>query len=193
MARMPMRGAPMRGSMARMPMQRGPMLNSAFGSHRFNDGDFDRDDRFRRFNRFNDFDRNDRFRRFNRFNDFDRDDRFRRFHHHNFNDIIVFDNFGFPFFPFYYPYPYYPYGYGYQSGYDPYGYGGGYGYQGGYGNGSSVVQVQQRLARAGYYHGAIDGIMGPATRRAIRAYERDHNMRAYGVIDGQRRTTISFV
>ena len=39
MARMPMRGAPMRGSMARMPMQRGPMLNSAFGSHRFNDGD----------------------------------------------------------------------------------------------------------------------------------------------------------
>src|SRR5216684_5838961 len=80
MARMPMRGAPMRGSMARMPMQRGPMLNSAFGFNRFND--FDRNDRFRRFNRFNDFDRDDRFRRFDRFNDFD--------------DIIVFDNFGFP-------------------------------------------------------------------------------------------------
>jgi hypothetical protein len=88
MARMPMRGAPMRGSMARMPMQRGPMLNSAFGFHRFND-----------------FDRDDRFRRFNRFNDFDRDDRFRRFHHHNFNDIIVFDNFGFPFFPPFFPFP----------------------------------------------------------------------------------------
>jgi hypothetical protein len=67
--------------------------------------DFDRDDRFRRFNRFNDFDRDDRFRRFNRFNDFDRDDRFRRFHHHhNFNDIIVFDNFGFPFFPPFFPF-----------------------------------------------------------------------------------------
>jgi hypothetical protein len=76
MARMPMRGAPMRGSMARMPMQRGPMLNSAFGFHRFNDGDFDRDDRFRRFH-----------------------------HHHNFNDIIVFDNFGFPFFPRFFPFP----------------------------------------------------------------------------------------
>jgi hypothetical protein len=63
-------GAPMRGSMARMPMQRGPMRNSAFGFHRFNDGDFDRDDRFHRFH-----------------------------HHHNFNDIIVFDNFGFPVFP----------------------------------------------------------------------------------------------
>ncbi len=86
-ARMPMRGAPMRGSMARMPMQRSPMLNSAFGFHRFND--FERDDRFRRFNRFNHFDRDDRFRRFH--------------HHHNFNDIFIFDNFGFPFFPFFPP------------------------------------------------------------------------------------------
>ncbi|PYK10224.1 MAG: peptidoglycan-binding protein, partial [Verrucomicrobia bacterium] len=30
-----------------------------------------------------------------------------------------------------------------------------------------MAQLQSRLARAGYYHGAIDGIMGPATRRAI--------------------------
>jgi Putative peptidoglycan binding domain len=112
---------------------------------------------------------------------FDRDDRFGRFN--RFNDFIVFDNFGFPFFPFYYPYPYYPYGYGgygYQGGYDQYGYDA---YQGGYGNGSSVVQLQRRLARAGYYHGAIDGIMGPATRRAIRAYEGTHNQRAYGMTD----------
>jgi peptidoglycan hydrolase-like protein with peptidoglycan-binding domain len=36
-----------------------------------------------------------------------------------------------------------------------------------------VAELQSRLASAGYYHGAIDGIMGPATRRAIRAYERD--------------------
>jgi peptidoglycan hydrolase-like protein with peptidoglycan-binding domain len=35
-----------------------------------------------------------------------------------------------------------------------------------------VAELQSRLASAGYYHGAIDGIMGPATRRAIRAYER---------------------
>src|SRR5205823_7542637 len=101
--------------------------------------------------------------------DFARNDRFSRFH--RFNEIIVFDNFGFPFFPFYYPPPYYPYPYG---DYYSYGYGG-YGYQGGYGNGSSVVQLQRRLARAGYYHGPIDGIMGPQTRRAIRAYERTHN------------------
>jgi hypothetical protein len=91
MPRMGMRGAFMPRSMARMPRQRAPMRNSAFGFHRFNDSDFDRDDRFRRFHRFND-------------GDFDRDDGFRRFHHHHFNDIIVFDNFGFPFFPFF-PFP----------------------------------------------------------------------------------------
>jgi peptidoglycan hydrolase-like protein with peptidoglycan-binding domain len=37
-----------------------------------------------------------------------------------------------------------------------------------------VTELQRRLARNGYYSGAIDGIMGPATRRAIRAYARDH-------------------
>ena len=135
-----MQRAPMLGSTARMPMQRAPVPNSAFGFHRFNDGDFDRDDRFRRFNRFNN------------------------------RTFIFFDTFGFPFF---YPYPYY--------GYYPYGY---YGYNDyGYGNAYTVVEVQRRLARAGYYHGAIDGIMGPQTRRAIRAYERDHNKPTYGVID----------
>jgi hypothetical protein len=106
--------------------------------------------------------------------DNDRDDRFRRFNNRTF---IFFDAFGFPFL---YPYPYY--------GYYPYDY---YGYNDyGYGNTNTVVEVQRRLARAGYYHGAIDGIMGPQTRRAIRAYERDHNMPAYGVIDRQLLATM---
>ena len=104
--------------------------------------------------------------------DNDRDDRFRRFHNRTF---VFFDTFGFPFF---YPYPYYGY-YPYAYGYNNYGYD--YGY--------TVVEVQRRLARAGYYHGSIDGIMGPQTRRAIRAYERDHNMPAYGVIDRQLLAT----
>src|SRR5260370_14209843 len=93
--------------------------------------------------------------------DNDRDDRFRRFNNRTF---IFFDTFGFPFF---YPYPYYGY-YPYAYGYNNYGYD--YGY--------TVVEVQRRLARAGYYHGRIDGIMGPQKQRAIRAYERDHNMPA---------------
>jgi Putative peptidoglycan binding domain len=130
------------------------------------------------------------FRHFDRFDRFHRFDRFDRFHHRNFNDVIFIGDFGFPWwwgwgwgwgYPYGgygYGYPYYGYGYGGygydygQPGYGPYG---GYGY-GGYGNASHsrVAELQRRLARAGYYHGAIDGIMGPGTRRAIRAYERDH-------------------
>jgi hypothetical protein len=89
----------------------------------------------------------------------------------------------------YYSQPAYGYGYGNQGygyGNQGYGYGNsqpGYRYGNGNGNGSSVVQLQRRLARAGYYHGAIDGIMGPETRRAIRAYERSYNVRQYGMID----------
>ena len=55
-ARMPMQRAPMPGSMGRMPMHRAPMMNSALGLrrfNRFNDGDFNRNDRFRRFKHFN--------------------------------------------------------------------------------------------------------------------------------------------
>jgi putative peptidoglycan binding protein len=133
------------------------------GFRRFGDRDFDRDDRFRRFNRFND-------------GDFDRDDRFHRFNHFNhFNDFIFIGDFGFPWWWGWGWGPWWGWGggypYGYYGGYNYGGYGSGYGY--GDSSGSRVAELQRRLARAGYYHGAIDGIMGPATRRAIRAYERD--------------------
>lgn len=91
---------------------------------------------------------------------------FRRFHDRTF---IFIDAFGFPGL---YPYPnsYYPYDYYADSDYQ-------------YRGASLVAEVQRRLARAGYYHGPIDGILGPQTLRAIRAYERDNNMPAYGVLD----------
>jgi hypothetical protein len=98
--------------------------------------------------------------------------------------------FGDPYYGYGYGYPYnyysggYPYG-SYPSNYN-YGY---YGYsQPGYttyGNNSVVITVQSRLARAGYYHGPIDGVMGPATSYAIRAYERNHGLRVDGAISGQ--------
>jgi hypothetical protein len=103
-----------------------------------------------------------------------------------------------------YGYPYYSYGpsvsfgfgYPYSYGYYPYDYYGtqpySYGYYGHnrpayntYANGSIVIQVQSRLARAGYYRGAIDGVMGPRTHYAIQAYERDHGLRVDGTISGQ--------
>jgi hypothetical protein len=116
-------------------------------------------------------------------------DHFHHFHHFN-NETFVFeDTLGFPFF---FSYPFYSYPY---YGYYPYGYYG-YGASGdgayGYGNTSIVVEVQRGLARAGYYHGRIDGIVGPQTRQAIRAYEHDHNMGAYGVIDRLLFPTLGF-
>src|SRR5436189_703567 len=116
-----------------------------------------------------------------------------RHHHNNNNDVIFIGSFGFPFWGLGWGYPYgygygYPYGYGYDYDYGNYYGDAGYGNQGyGYGDssrgGSSVAQLQRRLALAGYYHGAIDGIMGPETRRAIRAYEGSRNQREYGMTD----------
>ncbi len=88
--------------------------------------------------------------------------------------------YGYPYYG-YYPYDYYGYGYGYPYGYSaPYGYdydnysepAYGYDYRDRSRGGSSVVTLQRQLAQAGYYHGAIDGIMGPETRRAMGAYQR---------------------
>lgn len=116
----------------------------------------------------------DRFRRF------DFDDRFFGFRNRNF---VFVDAFGFPFFspfawgawgypyPYPYPYPYYPYGGYYGSSYN-----GGAGYGSASNDPSQVAALQRQLARAGYYHGAIDGIFGSQTQRALRAYQRDHNM-----------------
>src|SRR5213082_500738 len=144
------------GSMPRMPMHRAPMMNSPSGFRRFGNRDFNRNDRFGRFNRFNDgrFVRNHRFHHFN-----------------HFNNVVFIGDFGFP---WWWGWGWGPWS-GWGSGY-PYGYYGGYGSGYGYGDstGSRVAELQSRLASAGYYHGAIDGIMGPATRRAIRAYEGDH-------------------
>jgi hypothetical protein len=94
-----------------------------------------------------------------------------RFHHRHFNEFVFFGDFGDPFFYPYY-YGYYPYGYGYDPYDQPV-------YQGvAAGRGSSVAEIQLRLARGGYYRGSIDGVMGPRTRYAIRAYERSNNSRA---------------
>ena len=75
--------------------------------------------------------------------------------------------------PGYYGYPYsysggYPYNYSY--------YGAGYGYAG-----STVAAVQRRLGELGYYHGVVDGAIGPRTRSAIAAFESRHGL----IVDGR--------
>lgn len=114
-----------------------------------------------------------------------------RFRHRDFDDRFFFDDFGDPF--LYYPYPYYGY---YSYSYYPYDYG--YGSYDSYNQpvyqssaryaDSLIGEVQLRLARGGYYHGAIDGVSGSETRRAIRAYEHTHALPQDGRI-GQRLLT----
>ena len=49
---------------------------------------------------------------------------------------------------------------------------------------SGVSQVQRAaLGREGFYHGAIDGSVGPATGNALRRYQRDRGLSVTGRID----------
>jgi Putative peptidoglycan binding domain len=89
--------------------------------------------------------------------------------------------------------PYSNWGYGVSSGYYPYSYGGGYPYSGynnyysyytptyGY-NASMVAAVQRRLSQLGYYHGVVDGVIGPQTRGAIAAFESRNGLAVDGSI-----------
>jgi len=84
-------------------------------------------------------------------------------------------------------------GYGRSSGYYPYSYYGGYPYSGynnyysyytptyGY-NASMVAAVQRRLGQLGYYHGVVDGVIGPQTRSAIAAFESRNGLAVDGSI-----------
>ncbi len=111
-----------------------------------------------------------------------------RYRHHYHGNYYAY--YGYPFYPYwgwdypygyYHPYGYYPYGY-YNYYYSEPAFGGN---DNGYAGASIVAQLQERLAQAGYYHGNVDGIVGPLTRRAIRAYERDHGMPVDGRLTRQ--------
>jgi len=134
------------------------------------------------------------------------------------NSWIIFD-FGFyPWWPIGYPYDYgygygydyYPSGYGYGYGYDPGYYGDGQYYGQGeyygqdqyygqdgynspdqYGDADSpVAAAQAQLARQGYYHGRIDGVFGPETRRAVVAFQRDHGLNPTGYLTRDTRSAL---
>jgi peptidoglycan hydrolase-like protein with peptidoglycan-binding domain len=46
-----------------------------------------------------------------------------------------------------------------------------------------VREVQTFLRNKGDYHLTVDGREGSATRLAVRRWQRDHNLRATGIID----------
>jgi peptidoglycan hydrolase-like protein with peptidoglycan-binding domain len=90
----------------------------------------------------------------------------------------------------FYPWDYFPY---YASDYYPYDYYSGYDgdvesedYNGAvspYADQSvdpNITAAQARLAKLGYYRGAVDGLFGPDTRAALTRFQVDHHLRVTG-------------
>jgi putative peptidoglycan binding protein len=105
-----------------------------------------------------------------------------------------YDYYGYDYYPSDYSYYSYPYSYGYDSGVyegaDP-----NYYDQGNYDSSdqnadSTVAAAQERLARQGYYRGEIDGVFGPATRRAIMRYQSDNGLRVTGYLTMDTRQSL---
>jgi Putative peptidoglycan binding domain. len=46
-----------------------------------------------------------------------------------------------------------------------------------------IANVQSALQQQGYYHGEVDGLIGPITRGAIADYQRDHGLYTTSTID----------
>jgi len=98
------------------------------------------------------------------------------------------------FFGGFYGYPYYGYDYYPYYGYD-YPYYGDYDYNDGYysdaqvspyegaPSGQTIVAVQKELAKLGYYHGPIDGLIGSQTGRAISWFQSVDKLSVTGRID----------
>lgn len=87
-------------------------------------------------------------------------------------------------------YPLYRPAYYYRPYYAPYDYGYGYRYYSrpsvsysSYSQPGAGSDVQIALARRGFYHGNIDGIIGPQSRSAIRRYQATYGLPVTGVID----------
>jgi hypothetical protein len=101
-----------------------------------------------------------------------------RFFHHHDGDHFFHDHdrfffgFGYPFYgyPYYYPYDYAYYGYSGEQYSDQYW-------------SDLTAAVQTELARDGYYHGAIDGVVSSDTLRAIRAYRKAKGLPVNSQID----------
>ena len=111
--------------------------------------------------------------------------RHRHYRHRSRSNVFFGIGLGYPYYGFGYPYyGSYPYGYGYYNRPRA------VVYETAYTDDATVAAVQRRLARGGYYRGAIDGVIGNGTRTAIRAFERNNGLRVDGRIDRQLLATL---
>ena len=122
-------------------------------------------------------------------------------HFHNKRVFVFVNGFWWGLYPWdYYPYYASDYPYDYGSSY-PYDYYNGYPYsyydpsyssdfddQASYSEPSqsvanaTVTTVQSELARLGYYHGAIDGVIGDETQAALARFQEDHDLSVTGTL-----------
>lgn len=107
-------------------------------------------------------------------------------HHRSRSNVFFGFGLGYPYYGFGYPYyGSYPYGYSYYNRPSAVVYS-----DRGLTDDATVAAVQRRLARGGYYRGAIDGVIGAGTRRAIATYERNNGLPVDGRIDRQLLATL---
>jgi hypothetical protein len=101
-----------------------------------------------------------------------------RFHRHDFrHDHDRFFTGDYPYYDPYYGYDYDAPYYGYDDPYDGY-------YNDKAGEYSeTIIAVQKELAKRGYYHGPIDGVIGPETRKAISWFQSIDKLSVTGQID----------
>lgn len=101
-------------------------------------------------------------------------------HHHHFFFVFDFASFGFPWWWGYwwYDYPYGYYDYPDDYAYNDYGPARDYEYWRGL-----AVSVQSELARRGYYHGEVDGVIGSRSRAAIKEFQASKGLPGTGMID----------
>ena len=48
--------------------------------------------------------------------------------------------------------------------------------------GTNVQSVQKALKNAGYYNGSIDGKIGSKSKKAIRTFQKDHDLKVDGIV-----------
>ena len=53
-----------------------------------------------------------------------------------------------------------------------------------------LAAVQRRLGQLGYYHGVVDGVIGPQTRGGIVAFESRNGLAVDGTISRPLLTTL---
>jgi Putative peptidoglycan binding domain/PRC-barrel domain len=56
---------------------------------------------------------------------------------------------------------------------------------------NDVAAAQQRLKERGFYSGPVDGVLGPGTAAALRAYQRDRRLEVTGQLDAETARTLT--